>query len=52
MISWKIPRIKRNGSYAIEYSLSNLEKGDYEEAELYIRNIDAQLVDGASAYEV
>jgi len=51
LISWKIPRIKRNGSCAIEYKLSNLEKGDYEEAELYIKNIDAQLIDGASAYE-
>ncbi len=37
---FKIPRIKSNGLFEILYSLSGIEKGDYDEPELYFEGID------------
>jgi DNA topoisomerase-6 subunit B len=39
-LAFKIPRIKSNGTFEIDYSLSGIEQGDYDEPELYFEGID------------
>jgi len=51
LLSFRVPRIKRNGVFEIEYVLSGIEKGDYDEPDIYFEGIDEQLIDGAEPYE-
>ncbi|MFQ5838247.1 MAG: DNA topoisomerase VI subunit B [Thermoplasmata archaeon] len=46
-IAWKLPRIAAISSMSIGYELQGLEKGDYEEAELYVSDINPAQVVGA-----
>jgi len=51
LLLFRVPRIKRNGVFEIEYLLSGIEKGDYDEPDIYFEGIDEQLIDGAEPYE-
>ncbi len=46
-LAWKLPRIPTTSSSVLGYELKGLEKGDYEEAELYVSGINPAQVVGA-----
>ena len=50
MLVWKLPRIGER--FDIEYELGDLEKGDYDDVELYVKGIDPEIIDGAQGYGV
>jgi DNA topoisomerase-6 subunit B len=46
-IAWKLPRIPATSSLVVTYELQGLERGDYDEAELYVSGINPGLIVGA-----
>jgi DNA topoisomerase-6 subunit B len=46
-IAWKLPRIPATSSLEVGYELKGLEKGDYDEVELYVSGINPAHVVGA-----
>lgn len=51
VLTWDLKSIPTMGKSEIKFEISGLDKEDYEESELYVENIDPEIVSGAEAWD-
>jgi hypothetical protein len=51
ILHWQVKRIRPGECKEYKYSISGLEPDDYEEPELYVKDIDPELIHGADLWD-